>query len=371
MNNFSSNETQPIQLVVHSASPALDKASLDALFDYTRQIETVPGVTKVESLVTLDPQLDAAGKAGYDAFYSSIGNATSPMAGLAAQAAGHYSNGEYSLVNVLYDGAPLGAQAQALVKTLRGLPPPQGLSAQVGGQSAQLVDFLSSLEMGIPFALGLIVIVMFVLLFLMLGSLIVPLKAVVLNVLSLSASFGAIVWIFQDGNLSNILGFTPTGSIDGTMPVLIFAIAFGLSMDYEVFLLSRIKESYDRTGDTVKAVATGVQRTGGIITSAAVLLVVVIGTFSLGQVLLIKLVGTGLALAIFVDATIVRLLLVPATMRLLGKYNWWAPRPLVALYKKLGLGETESEEPQEVTTTMPEAAATIRENVEAGAKQSV
>ena len=165
-----------------------------------------------------------------------------------------------------------------------------------------------------------------------------PLKAVVLNVLSLSASFGAIVWIFQDGNLSNILGFTPTGSIDGTMPVLIFAIAFGLSMDYEVFLLSCIKESYDRTGDTVKAVATGVQRTGGIITSAAVLLVVVIGTFSLGQVLLIKLVGTGLALAIFVDATIVRLLLVPATMRLLGKYNWWAPRPLVALYKKMGLG---------------------------------
>ncbi len=371
MNNFSSNETQPIQLVVHSTSPALDKASLDALFDYTRRIETVPGVTKVESLVTLDPQLDAAGKAGYEAFYSSIGNATSPMAGLAAQAAGHYSNGEYSLVNVLYDGAPLGAQAQALVKSLRGLAPPQGMNAQVGGQSAQLVDFLSSLEMGIPFALGLIVIVMFVLLFLMLGSLIVPLKAVVLNVLSLSASFGAIVWIFQDGNLSNILGFTPTGSIDGTMPVLIFAIAFGLSMDYEVFLLSRIKESYDRTGDTVKAVATGVQRTGGIITSAAVLLVVVIGTFSLGQVLLIKLVGTGLALAIFVDATIVRLLLVPATMRLLGKYNWWAPRPLVALYKKLGLGETESEEPQEVAATMPEAAATNREKVEAGAKQSV
>ena len=371
MNNFSSNETQPIQLVVHSTSPALDKASLDALFDYTRQIETVPGVMKVESLVTLDPQLDAAGKAGYEAFYSSIGSATSPMAGPAALAAGHYSNGQYSLVNVLYDGAPLGAQAQDLVKTLRGLAPPQGLTAQVGGQSAQLVDFLSSLEMGIPFALGLIVIVMFVLLFLMLGSLIVPLKAVVLNVLSLSASFGAIVWIFQDGNLANILGFTPTGSIDGTMPVLIFAIAFGLSMDYEVFLLSRIKESYDRTGDTVTAVATGVQRTGGIITSAAVLLVVVIGTFSLGQVLLIKLVGTGLALAIFVDATIVRLLLVPATMRLLGKYNWWAPRPLVALYEKLGLGETESDEPEQVVATAPGAAAANRETVEAGAKQSV
>jgi RND superfamily putative drug exporter len=364
LTNFPSNETQPIQLVVRSASAATEPASLSALFDYTRQLQSVPGVTKVESLVTLDPQLDASGKAGYEAFYGAIGSATNPMATAAAQAAGQFSKGNYSVVNVLYNGQPLGTEAQALVKALRATSPPQGLSLQVGGQSAQLVDFLSSLETGIPFALGMIVIVMFVLLFLMLGSLVVPLKAVVLNVLSLSASFGAIVWIFQDGNLSNIMGFTPTGSIDGTMPVLIFAIAFGLSMDYEVFLLSRIKESYDRTGDTVRSVATGVQRTGGIITSAAVLLVVVIGAFSLGQVLLIKLVGTGLALAIFVDATIVRLLLVPATMRLLGKYNWWAPRPLKALYERLGLGEAEGEEEQD-TYVAGESSSVAREKIEA------
>ncbi|HST03335.1 MAG TPA: MMPL family transporter, partial [Chloroflexia bacterium] len=260
MNDFASNETQPIQVIVHSTSPATDPATLGALFDYTRQIEAVPGVTSVESLVTIDPRLDAGGKAAYWDFYSAMGDATNPQAALAQQVAAHYSNGEYSLVNVLYNGQPLGSEAQQLVKTLRGTTPPAGLSVQVGGQTAQLVDFLSSLETGAPIALALIVIVMFVLLFLMIGSLIVPLKAVVLNVLSLSDSFGAIVWIFQDGNLSNILGFTPTGNIDGTMPVLIFAIAFGLSMDYEVFLLSRIKENYDRTGDTVQAVATGVQR---------------------------------------------------------------------------------------------------------------
>lgn len=366
--DFSSNETQPIQALVQSAAPATDNASLAALFDYTTQLKKIPGVTGVESLVTLDQQLDAGGVAAYQAFYAAIGSATNPQAAAATQAAAQFSKGNYSVVNVLYNGQTLGNTAQDLVKTIRGMTPPAGLTTQVGGQSAQLVDFLSSLASGIPVALILIVVVMFVLLFLMLGSLIVPLKAVVLNVLSLSASFGAIVWIFQDGNLSNVLGFTSTGTIDGTMPVLIFAIAFGLSMDYEVFLLSRIKENYDRTGDTVQSVALGVQRTGGIITSAALLLVVVIGAFALGQVLLIKLVGTGLALAIFVDATIVRLLLVPATMRLLGKYNWWAPRPLAALYTRLGLGETDTEEldPAEQSAAKPVTPAN-REKIEAGA----
>jgi RND superfamily putative drug exporter len=185
---------------------------------------------------------------------------------------------------------------------------------------------------------------MFVILFLMLGSVIVPIKAVILNVLSLSASFGSLVWIFQDGNLHELLGFTPLGSIDGTMPILIFAIAFGLSMDYEVFLLSRVKEHHDLTGDTVQAVATGVQKTGGIITSAALLLVVVIGAFALGEVLFIKQVGIGLAIAIIVDATIVRMILVPATMRILGRWNWWAPKSLASLYKRLGFSESETVE---------------------------
>jgi trehalose monomycolate/heme transporter len=234
------------------------------------------------------------------------------------------------------------------------MEPPAGLNIAVGGRPAELLDFLDSLANGIPLAVALIVVVMFILLFLMLGSVVVPLKAVLLNLISLMATFGALVWIFQDGNLANILGFTPLGSIDGTMPLLIFAIAFGLSMDYEVFLLSRIKEHYDRTGDTTQAVAMGVQKTGSIITSAALLLVVVISAFGMGEVLFMKQVGIGLGLAILIDATLIRTLLVPATMRILGKYNWWAPRPLARLYERIGMAEHDIDEE---TAPTPDAEA--------------
>ncbi len=358
--DFPQNETQPIEVIVHSDSAATSADNLSALFNYTRKLQALPGVTRVESLVTLDPRLDSLGSAAYAAFYSSIGNSANPQAALAAQAAAQYSNGNYSEVRVIYSGDILGSGAQDLVRQIRAVAPPEGITALVGGYSAQLDDFLASLAAGVPIAVILIVAVMFILLFLMLGSVVVPLKAVVLNVLSLSASFGALVWIFQDGHLSNVLNFTPLGNIDGTMPVLIFAIAFGLSMDYEVFLLSRIKEAYDHTGDTVQSVATGVQRTGGIITSAALLLVVVIGAFALGDVLFIKQVGVGLGLAILVDATVVRMLLVPATMRLLGRLNWWAPRPLAALYTRLGLGESDPDEAIPVGSAAKDEAEAAR-----------
>jgi len=247
---------------------------------------------------------------------------------------------------VLYDSDPLSNASQDLVREVRSQNLPAGLiSAQVGGDSAYMTDFLASLGKSLPWALGLIVFAVFVLLFLMLGSVVVPFKAVVLNILSLSVSFGALVWLFQQGHFHELLNFTPLGSIEPSQPVLIFAIAFGLSMDYEVFLLSRIKEHYDRTKDTTASVAMGVQKTGAIITSAALLLVIVIGGFATGEVLFVKMVGVGLALAILVDATIVRMLLVPATMRMLGKYNWWAPKPLARLYNRLNLSETEEAEP--------------------------
>jgi RND superfamily putative drug exporter len=340
-NEFPRNETVPIQITVKTEKAALDADSLSGLFEYTRKLEQVPGVRSVESLVNIDPRLDAGGAAAYAMFYSSIGNAQSPQSAIAASAAEQYAKGNYSVVSVLYDTDPSSQASEALVRSIRAMAPPAELSVQVGGRTAEQVDFLSSLAASVPWALGLIIVVMFAILFLMLGSVVVPIKAVLLNILSLSASFGALVWIFQDGNLANVLGFTPLGSVDGTQPVLIFAIAFGLSMDYEVFLLSRIKENYDRTKDTPRAVALGVQKTGMIITSAALLLVVVIGSFAMGQVQIIKQVGIGLALAILVDATVVRMLLVPATMRLVGKYNWWAPRPLAALYNRLGLSEQE------------------------------
>ncbi len=337
-NQFPKNETQPVRIIVRSEQAALTPASLDALFDYTRQLAKVPGVSRVDSLVNLNPQLD---KVAYRQMYSEQGRAQNPQV---AQAVAAYSKDNYSVVNVLYTAEAKSSATQDMVREIRKLQTPTGLNVEIGGDTAQLVDFLASLERSIPIALGLVVAVIFVLLFLMLGSLIVPLKAVVLNILSLSVSFGALVWIFQDGNLADLLGFTPIGTIDGTQPVLIFAIAFGLSMDYEVFLLSRIKENYDRTKDTAVSVALGVQKTGGIITSAALLLIIVIGSFALGEVVFIKQIGVGLGLAVIVDATIVRMFLVPATMRLMGKFNWWAPAPLTALYHRIGMSEVEQDD---------------------------
>jgi RND superfamily putative drug exporter len=182
-----------------------------------------------------------------------------------------------------------------------------------------------------------------VLLFLMTGSVLVPIKAIVLNVLSLGATFGAMVWVFQDGNGADLLTFTPTGTLDTSIPVLMFCIAFGLSMDYEVFLLSRIKEEHDRTGDTRAAVAVGLQKTGRIMTAAAGVLAVTFLAFSTSSVTFIKLMGLGLTLAILMDATLVRGVLVPAFMRLAGEANWWAPPFLRQLHNRFGLSEGPSE----------------------------
>ncbi|MGH3247864.1 MAG: MMPL family transporter, partial [Trebonia sp.] len=179
----------------------------------------------------------------------------------------------------------------------------------------------------------------FIILILAFGSVVLPLKAIVMNVLSLSATFGVIVWVFQWGRLSGLLRFTPTGTIEPTMPILMTAVIFGLSMDYEVFLLSRIRELYDQTGDNTASVAGGVQRTGGMITSLALLLIIVVGAFSTSGITFIKLIGVGMIVALIVDASVVRVLLVPATMRLLGRANWWAPHPLRRLYARYGISE--------------------------------
>lgn len=344
---FPANESSPIQILVQTKGNATDGANLSALYDYTRQIKALPGVRRVDSLVNLDPQLTGKElqKAEYLQFY-----AGAPQAGAIAA---NFSKANLSLVTVLYDGNPESTANQELVRSLRNMTPPAGLTPLVGGTTALAVDLLQSLAGSIPLAFAIIVTVIFVLLFLMLGSVVIPIKAILLNILSLSVSFGAMVWVFQDGNLANLLNFSSTGGLDASQPVLIFAIAFGLSMDYEVFLLSRIKENYNRNKNTTLAVATGVQHTGRIITSAALLLVVVIGSFMTGQVLFIKQIGLGLALAVAVDATLVRMLLVPTTMRLLGKYTWWAPAPLVALYNWFGLGEVEDDAPETVEAEPP------------------
>jgi RND superfamily putative drug exporter len=245
-------------------------------------------------------------------------------------------------------------RSQDVVQEIRDVQPASG-DVLVGGQSADTVDLIDSVGAHLPW-MGLIVaLVMLVLLFVAFGSLVLPVKAVIMNLFSITASFGVVTWIFSDGHLSGLLGFTPQGFLDATNPILMLAILFGLSMDYEVFLLSRVREQYDRTGDNDVAVATGVQKTGRIITSAAVLLGVVIGAFALSGIVFMKMLGIGMLVALLVDATVVRALLVPATMKLLGRLNWWAPGPLVRWWEKYGFREGEEAGPA-ATSREPEPA---------------
>jgi uncharacterized membrane protein YdfJ with MMPL/SSD domain len=322
-------QTDPIQVLVRTPNTAIDANSIGDLYDYTQQLKAVPGVTSVDSLVSAVPNL---GKSDYQAFYSNPSDQSRTLAN-------RFANKDYTLITLGYTGAVDSRSAQQVVKAVRSVEPPASLEVEVGGGSAQLVDLLATLKHYTPYGLAIIVVVLFVLLFLMLGSVVIPIKAVLLNILSLSASFGALVWVFQEGHLSGPLGFTSTGAIDATQPILIFAIAFGLSMDYAVFLLSRIKEQYDKTNDTNEAIALGVEKTGPIITAAAMLLLVVIVAFSTAKIPLMKQIGVGLGLAVAMDAVVIRMLLVPATMHLLGKYNWWAPAPLKRLQKRLNLSD--------------------------------
>lgn len=228
-----------------------------------------------------------------------------------------------------------GPEATALVRELRTLD--ASFPVYLGGQAAIQVDFVASLAEGAPWALGLVVLATFVLLFLMTGSLLVPVKTLVINALSLGATLGIVSWIFADGHLQGPLQFTTTGGIETYVLVMIMAFGFGLAMDYEVFLLARIKEHIDAGDSNDEAVRKGLQRSGRIITSAAAVIVLVFIGFASGQLLVIKEVGIGLAIAVFLDATLVRMLLVPATMTLLGHWNWWAPAPLRRLYERRGL----------------------------------
>jgi uncharacterized membrane protein YdfJ with MMPL/SSD domain len=248
------------------------------------------------------------------------------------------TKGDATLLRASWAGNSQNEQSQDVVQRIRDVELASG-EVLVGGLSANTVDLIDSVGAHLPW-MGLIVAgVMLVLLFVAFGSLVLPLKAVVMNLFSISASFGVVTWIFSDGHLSGLLGFTPQGFLDATNPILMLAILFGLSMDYEVFLLSRVREQWDRTGDNDVAVATGVQKTGRIITSAAVLLAVVIGAFALSGIVFMKMLGIGMLVALLVDATVVRALLVPATMKLLGRANWWAPRPLARWWERHGFRE--------------------------------
>ncbi len=229
--------------------------------------------------------------------------------------------------------------SQSTVRAIREVQAPPGATVLVGGGTADFVDFQSSLGAHLPIALAIVVVATLVILFLMTGSVILPIKSLLMNFLNLSAVFGLLVLIFQDGRLESFLNYSSPGAIEQTMPILLFAVAFGLSTDYAVFLLSRIKEARDNGASDSECVAIGLERTGRIVTAAALLFAVAMGAFATSQIIFIKENGVGTALAVLIDASIVRALLVPSLMELLGKWNWWAPAPLRRLHKRIGIGE--------------------------------
>ncbi|HEX2160083.1 MAG TPA: MMPL family transporter [Actinomycetes bacterium] len=296
----------------------------------TLEARFAPAVWVEPVVVVADAGADQAGLAAF-------AGRLAALSGVRAVGEPQPLAGGVHVLEVLPTGTGTDAAAARLVRAVRAVPAP--FPVQVTGDAADLTDYQATIADRLPLAAALVVLATLVLLFLFTGSVVVPVKAIVMNVLSLGASLGALVWVFQEGHLAWLLGAEGVGALDPTVPVLTFAIAFGLSMDYEVFLLSRIKEAWDETGDSDRAVALGLQRSGRIVTSAALLLVVVYAGFMAAGMLTIKQIGLGTVLAVLLDATVVRMLLVPATMKLMGRWNWWAPVPLRRLHRRVGLDE--------------------------------
>jgi RND superfamily putative drug exporter len=242
-----------------------------------------------------------------------------------------------ALLVVSHRGSAGSEQARSVVDAIRSLPTPRGVQLSVTGTTAELTDQLDSLGARLPIMLAVMALVTLTLLFFAFGSILLPVKAILVDCLSVAASLGAIVWGFQQGHLQGLLGFTATGTLEPTTLVLVVAVLFGLATDYEVFLLSRVREEWDRCRDSTTAVTRGLQRTGGLITAAALLLGVVTAGFATGDIVISKLVGVGMVVGLAVDALLVRTILVPATMRLFGAAGWWLPRPLAAIYRRFGL----------------------------------
>ncbi len=322
----------PLVLVARTRGPAHQAEGLAGLYALSRTLQGMAHVDRVVGLTNLDPALSLE---DYRLMYRHP--AEFPLAAASLDA---FARGDRSLLFVHYTPPPNSDAARDLARQIRALPLPAGIETlHVGGFPADQVDYMHALRTGVPWVLAAIVLMVWVLLFFMLGSVVLPLKAVLTNLLSLAATFGALVWIFQDGHLSGLLGFTPQGQLDGTVLVLIFATAFSLAIDYEVFLLSRVKEASQTLVSNMEAVATGIQMGGPIITSAALLIGLVLASFATADAVFMKATALGLLISVVMDATAVRMLLVPATLRLLGTWNWWAPKPLRILYRALNRDE--------------------------------
>jgi putative drug exporter of the RND superfamily len=319
---FPPGDGTPIIVAVTLPADAMAPASLAELYAFTHRISADPRVARVDSVTTIDPRLTLA---QYQLLYADPQRVPDYFAAATAAAS---VKGNTAMVQVYSKYSSIDPRSQALVLAIRDMSPGPGATMLVGGVTAAIHDVVGELYQQFPRALLFIVLSTYTVLFILFRSAFLPLKAIVMNSLSIIASYGALVFVFQDGHLTSLLGFTKLGYVEAELPILMFCTLFGISMDYEVFLLSRIKEAYDRTGDNTRSVAEGMHRSGRIITSAALIVVLVSGSFLAASIVLIKALGLGVALAVFLDATVVRALLVPATMRLLGDWNWWLPPAL-------------------------------------------
>jgi RND superfamily putative drug exporter len=311
-------ELAPLLVVAHTEGEILAPESIGALYDFAEQVTGDARVRNVESIVSIDPGFS---RQEYQAILSNIDRFPPPVREEVLAATGEHT----TLMKVYSKYGPMDDETKALLNDIRSTELGDDVTIYVAGETAELEDSIGIMYGNFPRVVLYVLGTIYLALLVLFRSAVLALKAVLMNAMSIFASYGALVFIFQQGHFQGLLGFEASGYLEPTIPIILFCILFGLSMDYEVFLLSRVKEAYDRTGDNTGSVAEGLQRTGGIITSAALILILVAASFSTGQIVLIKALGIGIAIAIFLDVTLVRALLVPALMRILGEWNWWAP----------------------------------------------
>jgi RND superfamily putative drug exporter len=359
--DFHAGETTPIIVLLDAKGDPLSATSIAAVQAVASRLAAVDGIDRVEGPFSLTNPASGQPMTADELAQAYAADPSTLPPDLAAGLAGlreTYLRGSTIRLDAISPFNPSEPSGTAVVAKVRAVTLDPAIERmQVGGGAALGEDFLLSQADRIPWAVGTTLLASAIILFLLFGSLAIPIKAVVMTLLSLTASFGALVWIFQDGNLSGILNFQPLGYTIAGNPIIMFAVLIGLSMDYEVLLLSRIQESYRRTGDNAEAVAEGLSRTAGVITGAALIMVTVFSAFALADTLTIKSIGVGMALAVLLDATIIRVLLVPATMRLLGAWNWWAPGPLGRLAERFGFSHVEDEEDLEAASGNPDGSS--------------
>lgn len=316
---FNVEDTTPVLIALQTTGNVLTPDNIRNLYAYVQRIEADPRVARVDSIVSADPRFTLA---QYESLYAHPQLISDPYL---SSLLNSFTAGNTTMIQVISKYDALDQRSLQLVQTIRNTQPGNGMKVLVDGETAGNIDYVQSLYSDFPIAVLIVAVTTYIVLLLFFRSVFLPLKAIIMNTLSILASYGALVVIFQNGFLHQLLNFTPLGFVEASSPILLFCALFGLSMDYEVFLLSRIQEAFWQTGDNTQAVALGLQRSGGIITSAAVIVVVVSASFASADMILVKALGLGMALAVALDATLVRGLLVPATMRLLGNLNWWLP----------------------------------------------